>query len=78
MNTDEAAKAAIIIGTTQAAVSKYLKENSEKYTDVNIDPNSLREFVERMKVGDEKKAQHVMCGMCQSNKKFDCSFMLNK
>jgi len=71
-------QAAIILGTTQAAISKYLKENSEKYSDVKIDAKLLREFIERMKVGDEKSAQSIMCGMCQNNKKFDCAFMLNK
>lgn len=69
-------QAANMLGTTQAAISKYLKESSEKYSDVKIDTDYLREFVENMKTGEEKTAQKVMCTMCQSNKKFDCAFIV--
>lgn len=69
-------QAANMLGTTQAAISKYLKESSEKYSDVKIDTDYLREFVENMKTGDEKMAQKAMCTMCQSNKKFDCAFIV--
>jgi predicted transcriptional regulator len=69
-------QAALILGTTQAAISKYLKENSEKYSNVKIETDSVRQFIERMKANDTKNAQKVMCATCQSNKKFDCSFMV--
>ena len=39
-------QAAIILGTTQAAISKYLKENSEKYINIKIDGERLKTFVE--------------------------------
>lgn len=69
-------QAALILGTTQAAISKYLKENHEKFNDVNIESSSLREFVGRMKANDKRNAQKVMCTMCQGNKKFDCAFIV--
>jgi predicted transcriptional regulator len=69
-------QAAVILGTTQAAISKYLKENSQKYSDVEIDTNSLRGFIERMSAHDEKNGQKIMCRLCQENKKFDCAFVV--
>lgn len=69
-------QAAVILGTTQAAISKYLKASSEKYVDVKIDSKLLKDFIERMNVKDENGGQRIMCNMCQSNKKFDCSFMV--
>jgi predicted transcriptional regulator len=69
-------QAALMLGTTQAAISKYLKENPNKYKNVNIDKKSLREFVERIAKNDEKSAQKIMCTMCQDNKKFDCNFIV--
>ncbi len=69
-------QAAMILGTTQAAISKYLKESSEKYSNIDIDNKSLREFIERMKLDETKNGQRVMCSMCQSNKKFDCAFIV--
>ena len=69
-------QAALILGTTQAAISKYLKENHEKFNDVNIESSSLREFVGRMKANDKRNAQKVMCTMCQGNKKFDRAFIV--
>ncbi|MGI0100730.1 MAG: transcriptional regulator [Candidatus Micrarchaeaceae archaeon] len=69
-------QAALMLGTTQAAISKYLKESSEKYSGVDISTVSLRDFVERMEADDEQAGQKIMCTMCQSNKKFDCTFMV--
>ncbi len=69
-------QAALFLGTTQAAISKYMKENQNKYIDVRIDNKSLKEFIEKMRANDEKSSQKIMCNMCQSNKKFDCSFMV--
>jgi predicted transcriptional regulator len=67
---------AMFLGTTQAAISKYMKENSEKYSNIKIDKDSVHKFVEEMKAKNERKAQKIMCSMCQSNKKFDCAFMV--
>ncbi|MDE1870624.1 MAG: hypothetical protein KGI06_00065 [Candidatus Micrarchaeota archaeon] len=69
-------QAAVILGTTQAAISKYLKENPGKYENIKIDSKSLRDFVERMKENNEHEGQKVMCNVCQSNKKFDCAFIV--
>ena len=69
-------QAAIILGTTQAAISKYLKENSGKYKNVKIDSKSLMGFVERMKENNEHEGQKIMCTVCQNNKKFDCAFIV--
>jgi predicted transcriptional regulator len=69
-------QAAIFLGTTQAAISKYMKEDPQKYANVDIDNVALRKFIEKMKVDDEKGSQKILCVMCQNNKKFDCSFMV--
>lgn len=69
-------QAAVILGTTQAAISKYLNEKSDKYKSVSIDPGSVREFVERMKENNEHEGQKIMCTVCQNNKKFDCAFIV--
>ncbi len=69
-------QAAVMLGTTQAAISKYLSGNSDKFRDVNIDENSLKMFVEKMNSKDEENAQRIMCTMCQSNKKFNCTFIV--
>jgi len=68
-------QAAEFLGTTQAAISKYLKQNANKYKDVKIDPNSLRNFIERMQIKDTENGQKIVCSMCQINKKFDCTFI---
>lgn len=68
--------AALMLGTTQAAISKYLKENSEKYKDVKINLDSLQEFIEKMKANNERSGQRIMCTMCQNNKKFSCAFIV--
>ena len=56
-------QAAAMLGTTQAAISKYLKEDSEKYSNIKIEFKVLKEFIERMKIADEKSdrdnVQHV-------------------
>jgi predicted transcriptional regulator len=68
--------AAVMLGTTQAAISKYLKGKDDKFGNVNIDGMSLKNFIERMNVKDEANAQKIMCTMCQSNKKFNCAFIV--
>ncbi len=40
-------QAAAILGTTQAAISKYLDQNSEKYNEIKIDAQSLRNSLRR-------------------------------
>lgn len=69
-------QAAAILGTTQAAISKYLDQNSEKYNEIKIDAQSLRNFVETAKGKNDEGAQKIMCSICQNNKKFDCTFMV--
>lgn len=69
-------QAAIMLGTTQAAISKYLNDNSDKFKNVNIDENSLKIFIEKMNAKDEVSAQKVMCTMCQSNERFNCTFIV--
>lgn len=70
------AEAAKLLGTTQAAISKYLNDNSDRFKNIKINQKSLRMFVESIKTGDEKKAHAILCGMCQSNKQFGCAFMV--
>jgi len=69
-------KAASMLGTTQAAVSKYLKENSGKYNGINIDSRIVKEFAENMIANKIENGQKAMCKMCQMNNKFDCAFMV--
>lgn len=69
-------QAAVILGTTQAAISKYLNQSSEKYTGIKINGESLKNFVETAQNRDEQGAQKIMCSICQTNKKFDCTFMV--
>ncbi len=71
-------QAAVFLGTTQAAISKYLKSSPITDKNVRIDTDTLREFISSIRAGDEKNAQKIMCGMCQLNKKFDCAFMINR
>lgn len=69
-------KVAAILGTTQAAVSKYLKMDSEKYSNIKIDSLALKDFITKANDGSETDAQRIMCSLCQQNKKFDCGFMV--
>jgi predicted transcriptional regulator len=69
-------QAALMLGTTQAAISKYLKADSGRFVGVKIENKPLRAYIEKMQEDDSKGAQKVMCAMCQSNKKFDCAFMV--
>lgn len=71
-------QAALTLGTTQAAISKYLKESPEKYIDIKIDGKALKSFVEKVKDEDEQGAQKIMCGLCQTSNKFDCTFMVKQ
>jgi len=71
-------QAATFLGITQAAISKYLSADSGKYRNVKIDQKKLEEFVSSMVARDEDNAQRTICSMCQLNKKFDCTFMINK
>ncbi|MGD0728589.1 MAG: hypothetical protein ABR981_00750 [Candidatus Micrarchaeaceae archaeon] len=68
-------QAAAILGTTQAAISKYLKESPEKFKDISIDEDLLANFVEKT-TKNEKDGQRIMCRMCQDNKKFNCTFIV--
>lgn len=68
--------AASILGTTQAAISKYLKEDSGKFAGITIDDHMLRAFVDKVKDKNMEAGQKIMCSMCQHNKKFDCNFMV--
>jgi predicted transcriptional regulator len=69
-------KVASILGTTQAAVSKYLTQNIDKYPDIEIDSKMLKEFIEKSEVNQTRSAQKIMCTVCQNNKKFDCTFIV--
>jgi predicted transcriptional regulator len=68
--------AAMMLGTTQAAISKYLKDTPNRFSDIRIESMPLKEFVDNVMAHDDKGAQKVMCTMCQSNKRFDCAFMV--
>lgn len=68
-------RAAVLLGVTQAAISKYINEGQKQYPDVKIDKRAVKAFVERLNVKDLKGGQRLMCKMCQDNFKFDCAFM---
>jgi predicted transcriptional regulator len=65
-----------ILGTTQAAISKYLKEKPEKYKGTKIESKQLKEFVEKMLGNDKRSAQRILCRMCQADKKFVCALIV--
>ena len=69
-------EAAAMLGITQAAISKYLNGSAGKHSDVVISKKSLEEFIGHMMAKREIDGQRVVCGMCQRNKKFDCSLMV--
>lgn len=68
-------RAASILGTTQAAISKYLKESSSKYNDVKIENTLVRGFIEMALKNDLENTQKLVCAMCQSHNRFDCALM---
>ncbi len=68
-------RAAVLLGVTQAAISKYINEGQKHYPGVKIDSKVVKEFVERVSVKDMKGGQKLMCKMCQDNVKFDCALM---
>lgn len=69
-------QAAQILGTTQAAISKYLKEKPGKYGSAKIENKQLKEFVDRILENDKKAAQRILCKMCQTDKKFVCALIV--
>lgn len=69
-------RVAEVLGTTQAAVSKYLKESSDKYKNIKIERSALVSFVEKIETNEMKDGQRIMCKACQDNKKFDCAFIV--
>jgi predicted transcriptional regulator len=68
--------AAVLLGVTQAAISKYINARGNEHPDVKIDEKVVKAFVERVKAKDLKGGQRLICKMCQDNVKFDCAFMV--
>ncbi len=68
-------RAAVLLGVTQAAISKYINEGQKRYPDMKINSRIVKEFVKRVNVKDMEGGQKLMCKMCQDNVKFDCAFM---
>ena len=68
-------KVAEMLGTTQAAVSKYLSQGNKRHN-IGIDRELMREFVEMTLQHREREAQRAMCRLCQANMKFECTFMV--
>ncbi|MDE1833249.1 MAG: helix-turn-helix domain-containing protein [Candidatus Micrarchaeota archaeon] len=68
-------KVAEMLGTTQAAVSKYINGSNKRHN-IGIDKELVREFVEMTLRHKEMDAQRAMCRLCQSNIKFGCAFMV--
>lgn len=71
-------QAAAILGTTQAAISKYLKDKASKNNGMRVDQKLVKEYIERMLKRHDHGSQKVLCKMCQSNIKFDCAFMVKQ
>jgi predicted transcriptional regulator len=68
-------RSAVLLGVTQAAISKYINEGQKRYPDVKIDAKAVKAFVEKVNAKDLKGGQRLMCKMCQDNVKFDCALM---
>ncbi len=67
-----------LLGVTQAAVSKYLKDDGDddKGRGVVIKSEKLEEMVESILNGHDKDAQRCMCSICQDNVKFGCRLIV--
>ncbi|MDE1810961.1 MAG: hypothetical protein KGH66_02895, partial [Candidatus Micrarchaeota archaeon] len=68
-------KVAEMLGTTQAAVSKYLSKGSKRHN-MLIDKDLMKQFIEMTLQHKDTDAQRAMCRMCQGNIKFGCAFMV--
>ena len=64
-----------ILGTTQAAISKYLKQQP-KSNGMKIEQSQVKNYIEQMLKHHDHSGQKALCKMCQSNIKFDCAFMV--
>lgn len=70
---------ASLLGTTQAAVSKYLDGNYSgrvKELESRLSEREVSLFVERMLEGDAYEAQKSVCKMCAGKITHDCSLMI--
>jgi predicted transcriptional regulator len=68
-------KIASILGTTQAAVSKYI--NSNAAPTAPISNKKVKEFIEAAISGDKQRSRRILCEMCDMNNEFVCTFMIN-
>jgi predicted transcriptional regulator len=68
-------QAAALLGVTQAAISKYIKDGKKRYPGVKIDQKAVREFVAMLEAKDIKGSKKLMCKMCQDHVQFDCALV---
>ncbi len=63
---------ATLLGVTQAAISKYIKDGEKHYSGVKMDRKAVKEFIALLKAKDTEGSRRLMCKMCQDNAKLDC------
>ncbi len=68
-------KAAVLLGVTQAAISKYINGRKRRHSDIKIGKEDIKAFVERVSRNDIKGGQRILCKVCQENAKFSCALM---
>jgi len=66
-------EAALMLGTTQAAISKYLHNDKSS---ISLSEDDASAFIEAAKGGSEALKRRILCKVCQSNRQFDCAFMV--
>ncbi len=72
-------KIASLLGTTQAAVSKYLSRSYSpgvKKIEKTLDDAEVSEFIKAMMAKKGYEAQRTVCKMCARNLSFKCGLMI--
>ncbi|MCW6160002.1 MAG: hypothetical protein LVQ95_02875 [Candidatus Micrarchaeales archaeon] len=67
------------LGTTQAAVSKYLSNSYSpkvKAMEKELNKEDVELFVKSVREGEKYEAQRSVCKMCAKNLSHDCSLMI--
>lgn len=68
-------RAAVLLGVTQAAISKYINKSTKSQTSVKINEKDVKAFVEMVSRNDLKGGRRILCRMCQENAKYGCALM---
>lgn len=64
-----------VMHVSQAAVSKYLKSSKPK---IKMSESDLTSYIKSLISGNEHGSRKALCNVCQSNRRFSCSFMVKQ